>query len=624
MTYLSATDKRTIALLALLVAAPLLLVGCGETFLEPEPKSFFAPENTFTKKAGLQGTLNNLNVTLAREYYGSTPELATEYMYTDLAVPSESRSSRQPYDVEQEIIPTNVSQTHFHVGDYWERAYNGITYANIIISNINRVTDWTSEEERNQMLAAGYFHQAYWYYRLVHQFGDVPVYLTQIEQPRTDFVSYRREAILKQIRDHLEYAVQWLRLPGDARAGEVNRAAGYHLLTKVYLSLRQFEEAESAATTVISSPYSLMRDRFGSGRFADDPDFNVMWDLFEKENISAGANTEGILMTQDQFNVEGSPGPTERIRVFVPLFFFMNGLTVDENTSFTDSLGRGVGFLRPTPYYERKVWDDKEDDYRYDETNWFSRDDFYFNDKEWLEDNGFGDLYRKPVTEERAQQVGYRGNFDSTRTWFAFPYNKYHVPDETDETTIRGGHTDWYVFRLAGTYLLRAEARYWQGDMSGAASDVNEVRERSNADPIGSGEVTIDYIFDERARELFLEEPRNTELTRVSYILAQLGRDGYSLENMAQNNWWYDRTIEHNKYFRENLQIRGFATNTYNLVPSRVYWPVPQDEIDSNVDGTINQWRGYQGSEDNVEPKGYEQIQQLPGANAHEELESIN
>jgi len=624
MTYLSAIDKRTIALLAPLVAAPLLLVGCGETFLEPEPKSFFAPENTFTKKAGLQGTLNNLNVTLAREYYGSTPELATEYMYTDLAVPSESRSSRQPYDVEQEIIPTNASQAHFHVGDYWERAYNGITYANIIISNINRVTDWTSEEERNQMLAAGYFHQAYWYYRLVHQFGDVPVYLTQIEQPRTDFVSYRREAILKQIRDHLEYAVQWLRLPGDARAGEVNRAAGYHLLTKVYLSLRQFEEAESAATTVISSPYSLMRDRFGSGRFADDPDFNVMWDLFEKENISAGANTEGILMTQDQFNVEGSPGPTERIRVFVPLFFFMNGLTVDENTSFTDSLGRGVAFLRPTPYYEHKVWDDKEDDYRYDETNWFSKDDFYFNDKEWLEDNGFGDLYRKPVTEERAQQVGYRGNFDSTRTWFAFPYNKYHVPDETDETTIRGGHTDWYVFRLAGTYLLRAEARYWQGDMSGAASDVNEVRERSNADPIGSGEVTIDYIFDERARELFLEEPRNTELTRVSYILAQLGRDGYSLENMAQNNWWYDRTIEHNKYFRENLQIRGFATNTYNLVPSRVYWPVPQDEIDSNVDGTINQWRGYQGSEDNIEPKGYEQIQQLPGANAHEELGSIN
>jgi hypothetical protein len=55
-----------------------------------------------------------------------------------------------------------------------------------------------------------------------------------------------------------------------------------------------------------------------------------------------------------------------------------------------------------------------------------------------------------------------------------------------------------------------------------------------------------------------------------------------------------------------------------------VYWPVPQDEIDSNVDGTINQWRGYQGSEDNIEPKGYEQIQQLPGANVHEELGSIN
>jgi len=623
MTYVPTVRARTTGLLAFLLVAPLLLVGCGETFVEPEPKSFFAPENTYTKTSGLQGVLNNLNVTLTREYYGASPELMTEYMYTDIAVPSESRATVQPYDVTTEIVPTNVDQNNFHVGDYWERAYNGITYANIVATNVDGVADWNSDQQRNQFLATGYFHQAYHYYRLVHQFGDVPVYLNQIEEPRTNFNSYSREAILKQMRDHMEWAVEWL--PRDVRAGEINRAAGYHLLTKIYLSLRQFEEAESAATQVItSSKYSLMRSRFGNGRFAENPRFNVMWDLFEKENISAGSNTEGILMTQDQFNVQGSPGPTGRVRALVPLFFFINGVSVDADVAFTDSVGRGVAFMRPTPYFGYGIWDDKDDDYRYDETNWFSRDDFYFNDEDWLADNGYSDLLGKPLTLDRIEQVGYQGNFDSTRTWFGFPYNKYHVPDETQETTIEGGHSDWYVFRLAGTYLLRAEARYWQGDMAGAASDLNEVRERANADPVNPGEVDIDYIFDERARELHWEEPRNTEMTRVSYILAQLGRDGYSLENMAQNNWWYDRTIEHNKFFRENLQISGFATNTYVLAPSRVYWPVPQDEIDANSDGTINQWRGYQGAGNNIESRGYEQIQQLPGANVHEDLGSGN
>jgi hypothetical protein len=95
------------------------------------------------------------------------------------------------------------------------------------------------------------------------------------------------------------------------------------------------------------------------------------------------------------------------------------------------------------------------------------------------------------------------------------------------------------------------------------------------------------------------------------------------MSNMAETNWWYDRSIAKNDYYGENRTVRGFTETTYNLVPGFVYWPVPQDEIDSSTDGTINQWRAYQGSEDNIEPKGYEAIQELPGANAHEELGSM-
>lgn len=65
---------------------------------------------------------------------------------------------------------------------------------------------------------------------------------------------------------------------------------------------------------------------------------------------------------------------------------------------------------------------------------------------------------------------------------------------------------DWYLFRLAETYLLRAEAYYWLNQTDKAAADINSVRVRAKADPIVASQVSIDYILDERARELFAEE----------------------------------------------------------------------------------------------------------------------
>ena len=49
---------------------------------------------------------------------------------------------------------------------------------------------------------------------------------------------------------------------------------------------------------------------------------------------------------------------------------------------------------------------------------------------------------------------------------------------------MQGGHTDWYVFRLAETYLLRAEAYFWKGELANAAADINAVRTRAGAAPI--------------------------------------------------------------------------------------------------------------------------------------------
>ena len=165
---------------------------------------------------------------------------------------------------------------------------------------------------------------------------------------------------------------------------------------------------------------------------------------------------------------------------------------------------------------------------------------------------------------------------------------------------IRSDHSDWYLFRLAETYLLRAEAYYWLNQTDKAAADINSVRVRAKADPIVASQVSIEYILDERARELFAEEFRKTELTRIAFIMAEKGLNGYSLENFSEKNFWYDRTVAKNEFYKAGDILWG--TNVFKISPFHVLWPIPANAIDSNQGGTINQNKGYIGYEKNIPP----------------------
>lgn len=76
--------------------------------------------------------------------------------------------------------------------------------------------------------------------------------------------------------------------------------------------------------------------------------------------------------------------------------------------------------------------------------------------------------------------------------------------------------TDFPLYRLADAYLMYAESvlRGGGGSTSTALEYVNAVRTRSNAAPITSGELTLDFILDERGRELNFEGHRRTDLIR--------------------------------------------------------------------------------------------------------------
>ena len=75
---------------------------------------------------------------------------------------------------------------------------------------------------------------------------------------------------------------------------------------------------------------------------------------------------------------------------------------------------------------------------------------------------------------------------------------------------------DFPIFRLADAYLMYAECavRGAGGSMATATTYVNALRTRANARTVAQGDINLDFILDERARELHWEGHRRTDLIR--------------------------------------------------------------------------------------------------------------
>jgi hypothetical protein len=280
-----------------------------------------------------------------------------------------------------------------------------------------------------------------------------------------------------------------------------------------------------------------------------------------------------------------------------------NGMSDTPNIEIdqVNEIGRGIGRNRGTRYSTKDVWKNANNDERHKLGNWLDMEDLVYNAPS-LQASG-NPYYGKNL--ELYLPDGTPLCSDTIRNWYGFPRYKLFVPDPT-AVKPAGGHGDWYIYRLAETYLLRAEAHFWNNDNASAAADINAVRLRANADPITAADVNIDYILDERARELYYEENRKTELTRIAYIFAKTGRTAYNgksynLDNFSQENFWYDRIMDVTDFYN----IPGLKTVfgvSFTMSPYHVLWPVPASAINANTQGRINQNVGYPGAENNIPP----------------------
>lgn len=132
----------------------------------------------------------------------------------------------------------------------------------------------------------------------------------------------------------------------------------------------------------------------------------------------------------------------------------------------------------------------------------------------------YGDL--NTTTDDRASLFWTDGhNYEMTdyKQWVdGYPSIKFRNSNHSGSSTPTPfSGTDFPLYRLADAYLMYAECVLrgaTGGDAGLALQYVNAVRNRSNASSISNAELTLDFILDERARELNLEGHRRTDLIR--------------------------------------------------------------------------------------------------------------
>ncbi|MCG8311064.1 MAG: RagB/SusD family nutrient uptake outer membrane protein [Cytophagales bacterium] len=553
-TYIDYLFKSLAVLILILVS-----ISCNEEeWLEENPLDFYSPENSYI-------TQDDFNSAVARLYQGVDEAFYTVYT-------SEGRAMHYPTDVAIDAIDLTHALNSYkdklfpntsQVQNMWRRLYRIVFDANVIVERIDsEVVEINSEEDRNELKAEATFIRAFVYRSLTILYGGVPLILEEITSPKRDFTRATRDAVLDQCISDLDFASKNLPdVTNVKEEGRLCKAAAFHLLTEVYLMKQEWDNAISAATTVIdNSNFSLMTERFGTRK--DEPG-DVYWDLFRRDNQNrSSGNTEGIWVNQFEYLVEGGGTSTGWPRFLAPLYWQLkdtDGVNLFIGPSNHNG-GRGIGWYAPTHYMRTEIWDDYDNDMRNSQYNII---------RDIKADN--------PESQYYGQYIVASGAIDDfpnklDRWWNmlfvkTIPINnwpdEYILDPETGLTTNSANETmtEDYIFRLAETYLLRAEAYLGKGDQANAAANINIVRARVNAAPVSAADVDIDYILDERARELCWEELRLLTLMRLGKLVERVRK---------YNHLTLDNILDH-----QNL------------------WPIPAREIETNTEAELTQNPGY-------------------------------
>ena len=532
--------------LTLLIAFAVGFTAC-DSLVEQEVKSQ-VPSEYFQTTEGFEAAVNGSYAAL-RDFYAKQIGGTMTVFGTD--------TYQQGSDGGWKFFDSYTGQldpSAGYISQLWNAMYEGINATNAVVNRAENV-EGLSSEAVTVRVAEARFLRAHHYFVLVQQYG--PVHITTEETQGVELEATRSPIadVYSLIVEDLNFAIN--NLPVDPREyGRATKPAAEHLLARVLLTRgwsdaaqsSDFADAADLAEGVINNYNFELLDDFGDVfAFDNQQNAEVVWAVQYDQNqlINGGGNNFHLyfLMEYDVL-----PGMNRNVRD-----------------------GRPWKRFRPTTFTLETLFarENRDEDVRYERS---FKDVFLTTNPGTFTCNGVecdlaqGDtaLYLPgfDMTEAEKQARDYQVYTPDMYTDKIFPTLKKHLDSNRPSINDTRGSRDFLAFRLAETYLIAAEARLKNGEAGVARAHVNVVRDRA-ARPDENGDksanqaalralvpnpVTIDFILDERGRELLGEMHRWHDLVRTGTLV--------------------ERADTHNPFAKGNVEDH------------QALRPIPQDQID--------------------------------------------
>ena len=553
------------------------LSSCHD-LLNEVPKDFLTPENSYTDKKGFESALGHIYLSMRNNFLADTDSWQN---YDLMGIDVDFASLQKGNNVYNEYFKWNtLNADNGFVKKWWQRLYGYVFLCNTIIERADSdLVTWKSEAEKNAIVGEAKFLRAYAYHFLANMWGGVPIVLTETKEATFDYKRATQEAVYLLCKEDLLFAAEWMPEIDKQKGGRASQVAANHLLAEVLISLKDYKGAVEAANTVITTPeMNLMTERFGKLKdfkfegydYIGEKELwgDVYFDLFRENNFNRiDGNNETIWNVQFDVALEGggnvgtSGGYFVLERWWGSCWWNRKDINGDSNWLKDILGGRPVGEVTPTSYVSDQIWNYKND-YKND-----IRNSKYNMQREYYWTNPKSKFYGKQMVEANYGDKDLLFTIDKPRFMKAVTamHHGQFKDSQSGETHDNGRiYKDWYFMRLAETYLLMAEAYHLQGDNENAAKSINVVRARAKATLAVASDITIDFILDERARELYMEENRLSTLMRMNKLVEYL---------MKYNP----------KVIQEGYQLKDHLNRL----------PIPNSEIEANKEAELIQNPGY-------------------------------